>query len=157
MSTSADAISRNTASRPAGFFRSSTMLRLLRLVLRNTGPMPGRTDQAGDVSVRRFHLDDIGAIITEHLGRVRPHQHGGHVDDLDALKWSHGSVRSWLICGTVDATVRGHVTSGRLEDQGFPAYGRMRERGHVGHACHSRRAMRPSYTRKFRPEGAARP
>ena len=33
----------------------------------------------------------------------------------------------------------------------------MRERGHVGHACHSRRAMRPSYARKFRPEGVAPP
>jgi len=39
-STSADAISRSTASRPAGFFRSRQMLRLLRLVLRKTGPMP---------------------------------------------------------------------------------------------------------------------
>ena len=48
-----------------------------------------------------------------------------------------------------------------MQDQGFPAYGRMRERVegsiHLKHASPSRRAMRPSYARMSRPEGARLP
>jgi hypothetical protein len=54
----------------------------------------GRADQPRHVAICGFDLDDIGAVIAEHLGRVRAHQHGRHVDDLDALQWSHGLVRS---------------------------------------------------------------
>lgn len=48
-----------------------------------------RADQAGDVAVQRLHLDHVGTVVAEHLGRVGPHQHGGHVDDLDALQRPH--------------------------------------------------------------------
>jgi len=37
--------------------------------------------------------DENAAIIAEHLGGIGPHQHGGHVDDLDALQWAHWSSR----------------------------------------------------------------
>src|ERR1700722_15582742 len=53
--------------------------------------MPRRADQARDIAVERFDLDDVGAVIAEHLGGIGPHQHGRHVDDLDALEWSHGA------------------------------------------------------------------
>jgi len=39
-----------------------------------------------------FHLDDVGAVIAEHLGGIGTHQHGRHVDDLDALQRSHGRI-----------------------------------------------------------------
>ncbi|MGY4369943.1 hypothetical protein ACVW1A_006008 [Bradyrhizobium sp. LB1.3] len=48
-----------------------------------------RADQAGDVAVERFHLDDVSTVVAEHLGRIGPHQHGCHVDDLDALQGPH--------------------------------------------------------------------
>ena len=63
--------------------------------------MPGRPDQAGDVALQRLDLDDVGAVIAEHLGGIGPHQHGRHVDDLDALKWSHGSVSLPAIAGAL--------------------------------------------------------
>ena len=55
--------------------------------------MARRPDLPRDVTIERFHLDDVGAVITEHLGGIGPHQHGRHVDDLDALKWSHSGSR----------------------------------------------------------------
>src|SRR5438128_4737099 len=53
--------------------------------------MTGRPDLPCHVAIERFHLDDVGAVIAEHLGGIGPHQHGRHVDDLDAFQWSHGS------------------------------------------------------------------
>ena len=52
--------------------------------------MARRPDLPRHVAVGRLDLDDVGAEVAERLGGIRPHQHGRHVDDLDALKWSHG-------------------------------------------------------------------
>jgi hypothetical protein len=60
--------------------------------------MPERADQTGNVALERLHLDDIGAVVAEHLGRIGPHQHGRHVDDLDALQRAHDDVRSLMLC-----------------------------------------------------------
>ena len=71
--------------------------------------MPRRPDLPRDVAVVRFHLDDVGAVIAEHLGGIGPHQHGRHVDDLDAFQWSHGSAAP--VCG-LRLLVVGPVTAG---------------------------------------------
>ena len=85
--------------------------------------MAGRADQAGDVAVERLDLDDFGAVIAEHLGGVGPHQHGGHVDDLDAPQRSHGlRLLPMRPCGAV---LSGQVTAARRQDQARRAYGRM--------------------------------
>jgi hypothetical protein len=47
--------------------------------------MTGRPDLPRHVAVERFYLDHVGAVVAEHLGGIGPHQHGRHVDDLDAL------------------------------------------------------------------------
>src|SRR5712672_3672006 len=51
--------------------------------------MACRTDLPRDITVEGFDLDDVGAVVAEHLGGIGPHQHGRHVDDLDALQRSH--------------------------------------------------------------------
>src|ERR1700676_3440471 len=72
--------------------------------------MPRRADQARDVTVERFNLDDVGAVIAEHLGGIGPHQHRRHVDDPDALQRSHGDARSrsvsWSTNGSTSARSR---------------------------------------------------
>src|SRR6202000_1740610 len=55
------------------------------------------TNQPRHVAIERFHLDDISAVIAEHLGRIGPHQHGRHVDDPDALQWTHGVFHSRFV------------------------------------------------------------
>jgi hypothetical protein len=52
-----------------------------------------RADLPGYVALRRFDLDDIGAVVAENLRRVRPHQHRRHVDDFDAFERSHSDPR----------------------------------------------------------------
>ena len=63
--------------------------------------MPGRPDLPRHVAIRCLDLDDVGAVVAEHLGGIGPHQHGRHVDDLDALEWSHG-----VVCSRCAAFVR---------------------------------------------------
>jgi hypothetical protein len=65
---------------------SSTMLRLLRLAARPGVP--------GGVALRPFHLDDIGAEIAKHLGRVGAEHHGRQVDDAYTCQRSGGSIAS---------------------------------------------------------------
>src|ERR1700704_1733226 len=89
--------------------------------------MACRADQPRYVAVERLDLDDVSAVIAEHLGRIGPHQHGRHVYDLDALERSHGSVCSRCAHFRARHYFWGLVTAGRREDQGQLPYGRMRE------------------------------
>ena len=61
---------------------------------RSHAGMTDRSDQPGHVAFQRLDLDDIGAIVAEHLGGIGSHQHRRHVDDLDALQRTHGRDRS---------------------------------------------------------------
>lgn len=88
--------------------------------------VPHRTDQAGDVAVQRFHLDDVCAVVAEHLGRIGTHQHGGHVDDLDALQRSHRSLP--IARAQMSPAISVQLTAAASRAQGRPAYGRMRRR-----------------------------
>src|SRR3546814_19516395 len=44
----------------------------------------GRPPVAHLVALRRLDLDDVGAVVAEQLRAVRPAEHAGAVDDLEA-------------------------------------------------------------------------
>src|SRR5215207_7701133 len=83
--------------------------------------MAGRPDLPRHVAIVRFHLDDIGAVVAEHLGGIGPHQHGRHVDDLDAFQWSHGSAPLPALQPSGLHCCEDQVTAGPCEDQGAPS------------------------------------
>src|SRR5581483_5866029 len=76
--------------------------------------MAGRTDQPRHVAVQRLHLDHVGAVVAEHLGRVGAHQHGRHVDDLDALQWAHGVACSRMLSGPRKSSARPRSRASRV-------------------------------------------
>ena len=77
---------RCTTALPSGDFRSSAMERLLRLSEEKTGfcgpagssPIDQRERSPEPI---RSTLDDVGAVIAEHLGAAGPHHHLGEIDD----------------------------------------------------------------------------
>src|SRR6266436_5019648 len=108
--------------------------------------MAGRTDLPRHVAIERLDLDDVGTIVAEHLGGIGAHQHGRHVDDLDALQRSHGVVCSRCVFFSEQ------VTAAEREDQGFPAHGRM----YLNVAPASSRAPSTTNFRIARSSGASR-
>ena len=80
------------------------MLRLLRLRLQNTGlcgPAGSSPIDAARQVARAdaLDLDDVGAVIAEHLGGARAHHHLGEVDDAHAGERLRGSAarrRGWI-------------------------------------------------------------
>ncbi len=88
MNTSAVPIRRSSASRAAGFFRSSARDRLLRLLLRKEAEKPLRRLLAAlrvVAAVGVLDLDHVRALVGEDHRRLRAGDHGGQVDDADAV------------------------------------------------------------------------
>ena len=87
--TSAVSTRRSAAVRSASDFRFRATLRLLRLRLANTGLLP---PSGSSPTLQRdrsplpapFDLDDVGAVVAQHLGAAGPHHHLGEIEDPHA-------------------------------------------------------------------------
>ena len=88
---------RRSCARPSSVLRSSTTLRLPRLQLRNTAPMPGFTRgprSRARSPAGRFDLHDVGAEVGEEQRAVGPGDHRREVDDAHAVERESGHRRS---------------------------------------------------------------
>ena len=82
-----------------------------------------RPGVAHHVAARRLDLHDVGAEVGEDLRRVRPHHHGGEVEDAHAGKRAaHASISisrsaydSVLPCGSRASEVVTPVSSARSQ------------------------------------------
>ncbi len=59
--------------------------------------VPTRADLAHQVALRGLDLDDVRAHVAQRQRRERPHQHRRHVDDLDAVQWTHVMTSIFLV------------------------------------------------------------
>ena len=83
LTMSAVAISRSTASLPAGVCRSSARLFLLRLN-RGKKPAPEPSSRRVLSPAERLDLDHLGAQVGQHHAAGRAHDHVGEFDDAHA-------------------------------------------------------------------------
>ncbi len=76
---------------PSGFFRSSGQAALVAVHLRvkaGEARLLRRRQPARNLAVGGFDLDHIGAQVAQLLGAQGAGDHGGDIDDADALEWA---------------------------------------------------------------------